>query len=305
MGSLLFDFNHALSVGLTRTAKPILLWLLILLLGLRPQSGHAQTAPVSQPGLKASYFGGTTLSGTPLSRVTVPNIDFEWGIGSPEAGMPVDDWSARYEGMIEAPYSGEIEFHTLSDDGIRLWVDGQQIINNWTEHAQTLNTGRITLVQGQKVPIVCEFYERAGGATARLQWNYSGENPFVVPSSALSSVADPAFPPGTTADRTGPQVTIATPANGSASNKHHWHGQRSCRSNGRECHRYCQRRNLPQHKYSWLWQVMGWHSVGKFRLQATRYIGISQCGGIAHLDLHRHLAFCDAERALRCRCPIP
>ena len=56
----------------------------------------------------------------------------------------------------------------MSDDGVRLWINGQQVINNWTDHAATTNTSAaISLTAGVKYTITLEFYEKAGDATRR------------------------------------------------------------------------------------------------------------------------------------------
>jgi PA14 domain len=73
----------------------------------------------------------------------------------------------------------------VSDDGVRLWVNGQQIINNWTNHAPTENSGTIALTAGQRYDIRMEFFENAGGATARLLWSSASVPKAVVPTARL------------------------------------------------------------------------------------------------------------------------
>jgi len=82
--------------------------------------------------------------------------------------------------------SGQYRFSTVSDDGIRLWVNGQQVINNWTDHSAATNTSAaITLTAGVKYTITLEYYERGGDATARLQWSYPGQATQTIPQSRL------------------------------------------------------------------------------------------------------------------------
>ena len=69
----------------------------------------------------------------------------------------------RWTGQVQAPVAGTYRFSTVSDDGIRLWVNGQQVINNWTDHAATTNTSAaIALTAGVKYTITLEFYEKRG-----------------------------------------------------------------------------------------------------------------------------------------------
>lgn len=65
-------------------------------------------------------------------------------------------------------YSETYTFYTVSDDGVRLWVNGVLVINHWTDHPATENAGTVTLAAGQLYDIRMEFYERSGGAVARL-----------------------------------------------------------------------------------------------------------------------------------------
>ena len=74
-----------------------------------------------------------------------------------------------------APVTGTYTFTTTSDDGVRLYVNGQLLVDNWTDHAATQNSGTLSLVAGQKYDIRLEFYERGGLATARLSWAYPGQ----------------------------------------------------------------------------------------------------------------------------------
>src|SRR5690606_33656603 len=73
-------------------------------------------------------------------------------------------WSARWTGFIEAPTSGEYAFHTFSNDGIRLWVDGRKLIDDWTDHGEQEDTGKIALEAGRRYATNLEnFYHGLQG----------------------------------------------------------------------------------------------------------------------------------------------
>lgn len=135
-------------------------------------------------GLNADYFSGTTLTTKVLTRVDA-NVDFQWGNGAPAAGVAADRFSVRWTGKVSPRYSGSTTFFTSSDDGVRLWVNGQQLVNNWTNHATTENSGSISLTAGQKYDIKLEYYEQTGGATARLLWSSSCEPKAAIPAAQL------------------------------------------------------------------------------------------------------------------------
>jgi glucose/arabinose dehydrogenase len=135
-------------------------------------------------GLSATYFDNLNFTGASVTRVD-PVVDFNWGTGSPAPGIGIDTFSARWTGQVEAPATGTYTFYTQSDDGVRLWVNGQQLVNNWTDHAPVENSGTIALSAGQRYDIRMEFYENGGGAVARLSWSGPSIPKAVVPSARL------------------------------------------------------------------------------------------------------------------------
>jgi large repetitive protein len=139
-------------------------------------------------GLRADYFSNMALTGLPVLTRTEA-VNFDWGTASPGAGVPVDNFSVRWTGTVRAPTTGSYRFRTVSDDGVRLWVNGQQLINNWTVHSPTTDTSvSINLVAGQSYTITMEYFERSGGAVARLQWRRPGSFSYVaLPATVLST----------------------------------------------------------------------------------------------------------------------
>lgn len=139
-------------------------------------------------GLRGSYFANMTLTGTAAQRIDGP-VDFDWGNGTPGvAGIGADNFSVRWEGFVTPPVSGNYTFRTRSDDGVRLYVDGNLVINNWTDHAATDDdSAPIALIAGQRYPVVMEFYENGGQAVAQLSWSGPDTGGFqFIPRSALS-----------------------------------------------------------------------------------------------------------------------
>jgi len=138
----------------------------------------------SGTGLSATYYNNADFTGTTVARVD-PVVDFNWGSGTPDAAIGVNTFSVRWLGQVEAPVSGTYTFFTQSDDGVRLWVNGQQIVNNWTVHPITENSGTIALTAGQRYPLRMEFYENSGLAAARLLWSSASIPKAVVPTTRL------------------------------------------------------------------------------------------------------------------------
>jgi hypothetical protein len=92
----------------------------------------------------------------------------------------------RWTGRITPLYSQTYTFYVGSDDGVRLWVDGRLIVNNWTVHNLTTNTGTIALTAGQSYSIKLEYFNDVGSAVCRLLWSSSSQAKSIVPESQLS-----------------------------------------------------------------------------------------------------------------------
>ena len=109
------------------------------------------------------------------------------------AETTVGAYSIRWTGFVTPAFSEEFSFHTVSNDGVRLWVNGEQLINNWTDHGETEDTGRIRLEAGREYPLRLEYFYNGGQGVARLLWSSASVNRQPIPMGALQ-------PP----DRSGP-----------------------------------------------------------------------------------------------------
>jgi hypothetical protein len=140
-------------------------------------------------GLAATYFDNSNLSGSSVSRVD-STVNFNWGAGSPDAAIGPDTFSARWTGQVQAIESGTYTFRTYTDDGVRLWVNGQEIINNWTDHGPVHDSGTITLQAGERYDIILEYYDNSGDAIVQLDWLRPGKSAFeIIPKSKLFSAS--------------------------------------------------------------------------------------------------------------------
>jgi YVTN family beta-propeller protein len=137
-------------------------------------------------GLKGEYFANVGLTSS-AALVRYENVNFNWGNAAPATGLPADNFSVRWTGFIVAPSTGSYRIRTNSDDGVRVWVNGTQRINNWTDHAPTTNTsGSFSLTGGRRYSITVEYYERGGGAVMQLSWQRPGTQSYVaVPLTSL------------------------------------------------------------------------------------------------------------------------
>jgi hypothetical protein len=145
--------------------------------------------PGGGTGLRGNYYNASTPSGTvKLSRVDA-TVDFNWGTASPGSGVNTDNFSVRWSGQVQAVYSETYTFYTTSDDGVRLWVNGKQLVNDWISHSPKESSGTITLVAGQKYDIVMEYFDQSSGALARLSWSSPSTAKAIIPKAQLFPAA--------------------------------------------------------------------------------------------------------------------
>lgn len=140
---------------------------------------------VGGTGVMAEYFSGVDLAGAALVSATVPNIDFRWGQEVPHAGVPADDFSARYHGYLVPADSGDHVFTTSSDDGVRLWINGEPVVDDWRDHGAEANVARVALTAGEPAEILLEYYDRGGDAEARLAYQPPSGSCQAVPAGRL------------------------------------------------------------------------------------------------------------------------
>ena len=135
-------------------------------------------------GLKGEYFDNKNLSSLKLTR-TDETINFDWGKGSPDRKIDADTFSVRWSGYVEPRYSQTYTFHTVTDDGVRLWVDGKLIIDKWKDQSAGEHTGTINLTAGTKYSIKMEYYENKTNAVAKLFWSSPNQQKEIIPKSQL------------------------------------------------------------------------------------------------------------------------
>jgi hypothetical protein len=112
------------------------------------------------------YFDGTALAGAPLAQGCEDAIDHTWGSGGPD-GVPTNRFSARWTGTIDVP-AGTYVLTARADDGVRVWVDGDLVINAWRDQSATTYTANRQL-SGEHA-VVVEYYENGGQAVAQFGW---------------------------------------------------------------------------------------------------------------------------------------
>lgn len=136
-------------------------------------------------GLLGTYYNDRDLLDFEFER-TDSTLNFDWGNGSPDPSIGNNTFSAVWTGQIEPLYTETYTFDVQVDDGVRLWVDNQLIIDQWQDQVATF-TGQIALQGGIRQDIRIEYYENQGGALMRLRWSSVSQSFEVVPQTQLYS----------------------------------------------------------------------------------------------------------------------
>jgi glucose/arabinose dehydrogenase len=135
-------------------------------------------------GLRAAYYSDANLTNLVSSRID-SSINFNWGYGAPIPGMPSDSFSIRWSGWIEPRYSEEYVFELTVDDGVRLWIADQLLIDAWTTQDTTLQTPPVSLESGRRYPFRLDYFENTGRARAEIKWSSTQQSKEIVPASQL------------------------------------------------------------------------------------------------------------------------
>ncbi|HLU09275.1 MAG TPA: SH3 domain-containing protein [Oceanobacillus sp.] len=158
-------------------------------------------------GWTAQYFNNTSLSGSPVYTETLPNgINFNWGTGSPNALVPVDNWSARFT-SVQTLQAGTYEFVVASDDGVRVFIDNVLVLDRFVGRILTTDRFQQNLTAGPH-SITVEYVEFVDQAALQFQWFLLAGGTETQVAGGGGGFATPFGTPPPTAVYTGPTVTV-------------------------------------------------------------------------------------------------
>lgn len=177
----------------------------------------------SQPGLLGLYYTNHTsasaFSGSPAWTNVDSSISYDWLAGGFEPGqfpIATDYFTIRWVGTLQTPYdpgTGQsYTFYTRSDDGVRLWVNGQLVIDKWILQGATTWTGSIFLTTNTPVNLILEYFEQTGNASVDLAYESLSMPSNSIPASQLCA----AVPGQAGAGGIPPLLTLTAPTNNAA-----------------------------------------------------------------------------------------
>ena len=164
-------------------------------------------------GLLGQYWTNTTSTAfTNISFATAATltrtdalVNFNWSSTAPSPVIGQTNFTVRWTGSVQPQYSETYTFTTIADDGVRLWINGQLLLNDWTAHtAATTNSGVITLAAQQLYNLRLEYFQNTSNAVAQLLWSGPSTALAVIPTTQLYAYTNPP-----------PSVVILSPTNNS------------------------------------------------------------------------------------------
>jgi outer membrane protein OmpA-like peptidoglycan-associated protein len=121
-------------------------------------------------GLQGDYYTGREFNTLVMSRRD-PAINFDWNGGKPVPGVPAEDFSVRWTGWLVPPVTGRYVLHISVDDGIRLWLNGRQLLNEWRGQSLSYYQLEVDLKAGEPYSLRIDYCQYGYSTRARLAWS--------------------------------------------------------------------------------------------------------------------------------------
>ncbi|MFH1709353.1 MAG: PA14 domain-containing protein [Planctomycetota bacterium] len=151
------------------------------------------TAPNPETGgLLGTYYSGRELSGDPILVRSDAQVDFPWGYNAPAPEVTADNYSVRWTGRIRIDMPGVYTFYTVTDDGVRLYVDNALLVDKWIDQALTEYSGTANLAAGWH-DLRMEYFEGGVTACAHLWYSGPGVTKQIIPGAVLARDASGAY----------------------------------------------------------------------------------------------------------------
>ncbi len=143
-----------------------------------------QSEAIMGNGLKGEYYNNSDLTELVMCRID-PEINFRWAEDSPDKLIGNDTFSVRWTGLVVPRFSERYTFSTYADDGVRLWVNNELIIDNWKSQRSAKTEGSLDLEAGRQYDIKLEYFEDVKSCQVKLFWSSKSQKAEIIPSSQL------------------------------------------------------------------------------------------------------------------------
>lgn len=124
-------------------------------------------------GLMGSYYKGLQFSGKPVKEINDKTVNFSWTLYPPDEQLQLDDYSVRWTGKIKVPQDADINIGLEGNDGYRLYLDNQLLIDNWDKKSFNTKNVPFHFEKNKEYAIKVEFFEPKGNGKIKLIWDYN------------------------------------------------------------------------------------------------------------------------------------
>lgn len=135
-----------------------------------------KTGLFAQQGLRAEYYAGRNFEQKKHTR-TDHSLDFDWRGRTPAPGLEESEFSVRWTTKLTPPKSGTYLFVALVDDGTRVFIDGNSVIDAWGDHDSEDFKGKIYLEKGRSYDLEVEYFNGILEGEMHLRWQLPGDEP--------------------------------------------------------------------------------------------------------------------------------
>ena len=143
------------------------------------------TTLAGQGGIQGRYYDNSDLAGAPVLTRIDEAIDLDFGEQSPAENLPSDGFSIQWVGELEVSVTGIYTFTIVADDGVRLWIDDQRLINDWTAGPVRTLTVTTPFSEAQSHSLRVDYFDAEGQAQIRLLWQGPDQTEQVIPSGPI------------------------------------------------------------------------------------------------------------------------
>ncbi|MBC8097382.1 MAG: chitobiase/beta-hexosaminidase C-terminal domain-containing protein, partial [Akkermansiaceae bacterium] len=150
-------------------------------------------------GLLGAYHTNRTsaspFTGSPVLVQTNATVNFDWGTNGPAPTVGRTNFTVRWTGSVQPQFNETYFFHTAADDGVRLYVNGQLLIDDWVDKTvATTKSNSIVLAAQQFYSLQLDYYQKTSNASVSLSWSSPSTPKSVIPQTQLYPFTNP--PPG-------------------------------------------------------------------------------------------------------------
>ena len=165
-------------------------------------------------GLTGQYWTNTTSVAFTNFTFAIPPtltrtdavVNFNWNSAGPDPRIGRTNFTARWTGSLQPQYSETYTFTTIADDGVRLWVNGQLLVDDWAaQSSAATNNNSITLNAQQLYNLRLDYFQNSSNAVAQLLWSSPSTAQAIIPQTQLYPFTNPP-----------PTIVLSGPADNSA-----------------------------------------------------------------------------------------